>query len=107
MHLTCDRCLAEFEEDFLENFDIIFHMGQDEIESNEENVVALLPDQKEIDLTSFIQETLILSIPMKILCRNDCKGLCAGCGADLNKEECRCGDKQFDSRWEKLTKLRK
>lgn len=107
MHLTCDRCLAEFDENFLEMFDILFHIGQDELNIDEENVVALLPDQKEIDLTSYIQETLILSIPMKILCRADCKGICPNCGADLNKEECRCMDKPMDSRWEDLKKLRK
>jgi len=107
MHLTCDRCLAEFDENILEMFDILFHIGQDELNIDEENVVALLPDQKEIDLTSYIQETLILSIPMKILCRADCKGICPNCGADLNKEECRCIDKPMDSRWEDLKKLRK
>lgn len=107
MHLTCDRCLEEFDEDFLEVFDILFHIGQDELNIDEENVVALLPDQKEIDLTSYIQETLILSIPMKILCRADCKGICPNCGADLNKEECRCMDKPIDPRWENLKKLRK
>lgn len=107
MHLTCDRCLEEFDEDFLEMFDILFHIGQDELNIDEENVVALLPDQKEIDLTSYIQETLILSIPMKILCRADCKGICPNCGADLNKEECRCMDKPIDPRWENLKKLRK
>lgn len=107
MHLTCDRCLAEFDEDFLEIFDILFHIGQDNLDIDEENVVTLLPDQKEIDLTSYIQETLILSIPMKILCRDDCKGICPNCGADLNKEECRCIDKPVDSRWENLKKLRK
>ncbi len=107
MHLTCDRCLAEFDEDFLEMFDILFHIGQDELNIDEENVVALLPDQKEIDLTSYIQETLILSIPMKVLCRDDCKGICPNCGADLNTEECQCMDKPIDSRWENLKKLRK
>lgn len=50
------------------------------------------PDQ-EVDITEDIREELLLQIPTKILCREDCKGICQGCGADLNKEKCTCPDK--------------
>jgi len=46
-----------------------------------------------------------LSIPMKLLCREDCQGICPGCGANLNQEACRCGEKPGDPRWEKLREL--
>jgi uncharacterized protein len=107
IHLSCDRCLAEFDRDFKENFGILFYVGQKELTIDEDSVVLISPELKEIDLTPYIQETLILSVPMKFICRTDCKGICAGCGVDLNREKCRCSEKPYDSRWEKLKDLKK
>ncbi len=53
-------------------------------------VYKLTPDDAAIDLTPDIREDIILSFPSNWLCRDDCRGLCAGCGADLNHEPCRC-----------------
>jgi uncharacterized protein len=106
IHLACDRCLAEFDRDLKEKFEMLFYIGQKEIGIDEENVAMIPPELKEIDLTPYIQETLILALPMKFLCREDCKGICAGCGADLNKESCRCSAESYDSRWEKLKGLK-
>jgi uncharacterized protein len=44
---------------------------------------------------------------MKLLCNENCKGICAGCGADLNTELCKCPEKPADPRWEKLLSLKK
>ncbi len=106
-HHQCDRCLTEFDRDCKERFEILFHLGEDDLEIDEDNVVNLSPEVKEIDLTHFIQETLILAIPMKQLCRKGCQGICAGCGADLNHEKCECPEGVVDPRWEKLKILRK
>lgn len=46
----------------------------------------------ELDLTEAATEALALGMPRRILCREDCKGLCPGCGANLNRESCRCGN---------------
>jgi len=67
----------------------------------------LLPDTVEIDLTDRVIEYLILTIPMKNICRSECKGICPGCGADLNHETCRCVETAVDPRWEGLRKLMK
>ncbi|MBN2365071.1 MAG: DUF177 domain-containing protein [Calditrichaeota bacterium] len=106
-HYICDRCLAEYQKNYIESFSLLFHTGNDRLITDEANVVILSPDQKEIDLLPFIQETLILTIPMKQLCRISCKGICPGCGADLNHEKCTCAEKPVDPRWEKLIALRK
>ncbi len=106
-HYICDRCLAEYDRDFNEQVDLLFHTGTTDIDSDEESVVRISPEQKEIELLPYIQEALILSIPMKLLCNKSCKGICAGCGADLNHEKCSCTEKPVDPRWEKLIALRK
>ncbi len=103
----CDRCLVEFNSDIEEISNFLFHRGHDKIETEEEEVIILSPDQKEIDLTCNIEELLILSVPMKLLCKEECKGICPECGADLNNESCVCHRDLVDPRWEELRKLKK
>ena len=45
-----------------------------------------------IDLSEDARQTILLAVPLKLLCREDCQGLCPGCGVDLNREACRCAD---------------
>ncbi len=105
-HLICDRCLGEFDLDYQDKLDLLFHLDLSDLESDEENVLNISPELKEIDLTPMIQENLILSIPMRWICSEDCKGICSGCGADLNTETCTCEAKEIDPRWEQLSKLK-
>ncbi|WP_301861082.1 DUF177 domain-containing protein [uncultured Megasphaera sp.] len=58
-----------------------------------------------IDLTETIRETLILSEPMKVLCRPDCQGLCPQCGANLNEGPCSCPTDKIDPRLSVLETL--
>ena len=58
------------------------------------------------DLAEIIREQVILSIPMKMLCDENCKGLCATCGADLNKNKCSCDKSKTDNRWAALAQLK-
>jgi uncharacterized protein len=59
----------------------------------------------ELDLGELIREELLLAAPSKSLCRPDCKGLCGGCGAELNREPCRCAP-PVDGRWKALAALK-
>lgn len=104
-HFLCDRCLNHINRNMEINFHVLFHYNGDNLSSEEENVVLISRDQQEIDLTPFIEEYLVLSIPMKVVCAEDCKGICPGCGADLNKEACKCTKKVHDPRWQKLYDL--
>jgi uncharacterized protein len=64
---------------------------------------VLYYDSDQIDLTDRIIEAIVVDIPMKVLCSENCKGLCPYCGADLNEEENhRCVEQDFDPRWKKL-----
>jgi uncharacterized protein len=103
----CDRCLSEFNEIRSEKNEVLFQLGQDSHISDDEEIVRISPEQKEIDMTDFIKEMLILSVPMKAICKEDCKGICASCGADLNSENCSCSGESADPRWDKLSELLK
>jgi len=72
---TCSRCLEEVEretkQDFLFNFDVD-------------------KTTEFIDVGEEIRQEIILSAPIVVLCRDDCQGICAGCGVNLNLEKCKC-----------------
>ena len=59
-------------------------------------------DEGQLDMTGVISQYVYLSLPMKPVCRSDCKGLCVHCGSDLNVSACRCDRDLFDSRWAPL-----
>lgn len=77
--ITCSRCLDEAEQELFQSFDLYYSREK-------------FKDFLEIDQD--IREQLLLGFPMKVLCSQDCKGLCPGCGVNLNKETCRCGKKK-------------
>jgi len=104
-HYTCDRCLAEYDKPFKGDFELLFHIGMRDLVTDEDDVVLLPPETVDIDLQGYINEFLILNIPMKTLCKENCLGLCPHCGADLNKEPCTCKEVQIDPRWAKLQSL--
>ncbi len=106
-HYQCDRCLEEYDESFLDDFEMIFHVGKSDFEVDEDDVMLISPETKEIDFTDRIIESLVLGVPMKKLCKPDCKGICPHCGADLNKESCKCPSGPVDPRWDELRKLLK
>ena len=57
---------------------------------DEENDDILLLDGTELDLDEVVTEAFVLAMDTENLCSDDCKGLCAGCGVNLNEEPCRC-----------------
>jgi len=106
-HYTCNRCLEMFDNPLEFGFELLFRSGKDRLETDEEDVINLPPETVEVDLSERIIENLILEIPMKVICKEDCKGICPGCGANLNQEACRCSEQPKDPRWEKLRDLLK
>ena len=92
---TCSRCLAEFEMDVVSEFTVFYSKATDialeeEVALAEEDLVSAPYDGDYIDFTREIEEQVMLGIPMKPLCGEDCRGLCVTCGADLNTGECEC-----------------
>ncbi|AIS52566.1 hypothetical protein TKV_c13950 [Thermoanaerobacter kivui] len=93
----CDRCLEEF----------IYDLNLKLREYVEEAIDEKIDDSfyENFDLTTFVVHFLILSLPMKFLCSEDCKGLCPICGTNLNHGSCNCKRSEIDPRLEVLTKL--
>jgi uncharacterized protein len=60
-----------------------------------------------IDLSHMVVEQIVLALPMKPLCKPDCRGLCALCGANRNLESCDCAPEESDPRWAPLKTLQK
>lgn len=86
LDLTCDRCGKEFSREKVVQLDSLVAQ---ELE-DEENDEILLLDGTQLDLDDVVTTAFVLAMDTKNLCSDDCKGLCAGCGADLNREPCRC-----------------
>ena len=101
---VCDRCLETYEANRVSQINQIIHVGAPPAGADED-IVYLDYGTKEIDLSPVLKEMLILQHPIKMLCKEDCKGLCPRCGVNLNKENCRCITDPIDPRWEKLQKL--
>jgi uncharacterized protein len=71
----------------------------------EDFVVIPATGEARYDLFPRVREELILDMPIKLLCREDCKGLCSKCGADLNEGACGCPGAPVDRRWGPLRNL--
>jgi uncharacterized protein len=103
--LTCDRCVVEYNQNFRGKFQLIYTKHASS-QSSDDDYRFLDEKVVEIDLSDDIRENLLLMIPMKRLCREDCAGLCPTCGANLNDEMCHCTAEAIDPRWEKLKNLK-
>jgi len=100
----CDCCLKEFDSVIDLQLEQIYKTGSVNQDTGEE-IIALPVDAIEIDFTDILNEMIILNHPIKKLCKEDCKGICAGCGTDLNENECQCSEAVNDARWDELRKL--
>ncbi len=78
--------------------------GPISLENKDNDDYVQMADGK-LDLVPPMRDEFLLSFPMRFFCREDCAGLCAGCGANLNREPCRCGKKAVDPRLAKLAAL--
>jgi uncharacterized protein len=108
----CSRCLNDFRCPVSQPLELFYRTGkledslvgkEAELTSDDLNVIAY--QGNEIDLWPDLREAMMLALPMKPLCAEDCRGICPTCGKDLNIGKCRCGKGSMDPRWEGLLKL--
>ena len=103
---SCDRCLDEFIQPIDARYNTFYVFDEEQRgKYPADEVQVLSPDTVSIDLTEDVKEVVILSVPLKLLCKQDCKGLCPHCGTNRNKSLCDCKDDRIDSRWEGLANL--
>ena len=105
---TCHRCLKPFNLDLQRSFHLTYlaadpeRFAKEEVELTGQELEVAYLENEYLQLDEMIQEQIYLALPMKLLCRQDCKGLCVHCGADLNEVECGCPVDDVDPRWAKL-----
>lgn len=109
--LSCNRCLKPIIEQTDADVELMIMVnerpgGGGEHELQERDLGILFLDEEVLETDPILLEQLQLNIPMKPLCREDCKGICPTCGADLNLGACACEEKAADPRWAGLAALK-
>ena len=102
LEASCDRCLSRVEIQVDRDFDLFYRPIKDiardeEIEIPYDELDVGFYAGEGIPLIDLVTEQMILSRPMKVVCRPDCRGFCPVCGVNLNLEGCQCATPQLDS----------
>jgi len=111
LELACARCLETVAEELTREFDLYYRpvatvANEEEVHLSDEDTELGFFSGDGIFLADVLAEQVNLSIPMKVICRSDCRGLCPQCGANLNTEECHCEAHPADPRLAPLARLR-
>ena len=102
IHGTCDRCASDFDRDINFPIDVVLVTELANEENEDEWVFPLEGDSA--DLEDIVRTVFVLNLDSKLLCKDDCKGLCCRCGRNLNDGPCNC-QKELDPRFAALKQL--
>ncbi len=100
----CDRCCETFESDFCCSFEEVFKKEDTRVE-DDNNPDAVILEGTAVEIDEIVLANIVVNLPTKRLCREDCKGLCANCGQNLNQSECECDTRPTDPRFDILDGL--
>ena len=101
LRVPCDRCLEVFEQSYTLNPE---HTVVRELHGEDTGEYVVAPDAV-VDLDELVLTDVVLELPMVMLCKQDCKGLCSRCGANLNHGACGCKQETGDPRLAVLKQL--
>jgi uncharacterized protein len=109
--VPCARCIEPVEIPLAAEFDLIFRPVGADSDAPERSITASETEigyyqGDSLSLEDVLREQVLLSLPVRTLCKPDCKGLCPRCGANRNQKPCTCDQGPSDPRWEALTGLR-
>lgn len=107
LQMLCARCTRPIALHLAEEFDLIFRPSGTDAEQGERSISEAETEigyyEKDgLSLEDVVREQVLLSLPERTLCREDCRGLCPHCGGNRNDRACECESKQIDSRWAAL-----
>ncbi len=94
---SCARCLKDLSGDC--TLDISKPLAVKLESEDEEGEYIIIGENSVINIDELITEELLLSLPLRSLCKEDCLGLCPKCGCNKNERECGCITKEIDPRW--------
>lgn len=98
LELSCSRCIEKFS--YVVDLNIEEKLTNHDGANKDDDVIFI--DSDTIDITEIIENNIIVTLPIKRLCREDCKGLCQQCGVNLNFSACNCTKDDIDPRLAKL-----
>lgn len=110
VRLRCSRCLQDYVLKLDEPIDLLLHPltadTPEEIDLRPEDLDTEFFDGVTIDVDLIVEEQIFLALPQQSLCQPDCQGLCSGCGADLNREACKCEKRETTSAFDVLRSVK-
>jgi len=111
LFINCDRCLKPLVTPLNNQFELDYVSGSDyealpDTELTEEQMLISVFDGVAIDVDEIVKEQVLLAVPARILCSDDCKGICPNCGLDRNTTDCNCETSTSDPRWDALKSLK-
>jgi uncharacterized protein len=111
LELQCARCLEPVKQDVVREFELLYRplgadAGRDELSVTAAEAEIGYYQGDGILLEDVLREQVLLALPLKVTCREDCKGLCPHCGKNLNEEQCSCSVPMEDPRWAALKEIR-
>jgi uncharacterized protein len=111
IELNCARCLEPIAQDVKREFDLLYRpqgadAGRDEMSVTDAEAEIGYYEGEGILLEDVVREQVLLAVPVKVTCREDCKGLCPQCGKNLNEGVCSCDTTAEEPRWDALKEIR-
>jgi uncharacterized protein len=111
VELGCARCLEPIVRDVAKKFDLLYRPQGTDAGREEMSVTAAEAEigyyrGEGLLLEDVLREQVLLALPLKAICRDDCRGLCPHCGRNLNQEQCTCAEPIEDPRWSALKDIR-
>jgi uncharacterized protein len=112
LQISCARCLEPVMQDVARSFDLLYRpqgsdAGHAELSVTDAEAEIGYYTGKGVELEDVLREQILLALPLRTLCREDCKGLCPQCGKNLNEGPCACAEPLEDPRWAALKDIRK
>ncbi len=104
--LACDRCNEEYETEIKNKFSALYFFDKSKVTEDDDDIFYISRDTDKLEISKIVRDYSYLAIPMKKLCKEDCKGLCPHCGANLNYEKCTCNVEVGNPVWEKLKQIK-
>jgi uncharacterized protein len=111
LELSCARCLDPVVESVARKFDLLYRplgtdAGHEELSVTAAEAEIGYYQGEGLELEDVLREQVLLAVPLKVVCREDCKGLCAICGRNRNTDPCSCAKPLGDPRWAALQDIR-
>lgn len=111
LELLCARCLEPIERLVSNQFDLLYRplgadAGKEELSVTAAEAEVSYYQGEGLLLEDMLREQVLLALPLKAVCREDCKGLCPHCGKNLNQDQCQCEEPHEDPRWSALKDIK-